>query len=190
MKKNFLSRNIILAGLMAAMTAAGAFIKIPWLLVPMTMQTFFSSLAGLILSPFYAALSQFVYLLLGLLGFPIFVQGGGIGYIFQPTFGYLLSLPVAAYSLSYLVTEIFPEPKFSFYLIFSLLINLFTLAFGTIWLFFNINYYIGFDFSWKEAIFSGTLIFLPGTLIKAVLASYFALSLRKRFPNITTQLFL
>jgi biotin transport system substrate-specific component len=37
-----------------------------------------------------AALSQIAYLILGLSGFQIFAQGGGLGYLREPTFGYLL----------------------------------------------------------------------------------------------------
>jgi biotin transport system substrate-specific component len=38
-----------------------------------------------------------LYVILGLLGLPIFTQGGGIQYIFQPTFGYLIGYAVGAY---------------------------------------------------------------------------------------------
>lgn len=37
-----------------------------------------------------AALSQIAYLILGLTRFPVFTQGGGLDYIYQPSFGYLL----------------------------------------------------------------------------------------------------
>ena len=36
------------------------------------------------------ALSQIAYLALGLVGFQIFAYGGGISYLKEPTFGYLL----------------------------------------------------------------------------------------------------
>ena len=44
-----------------------------------------------------AALSQIAYLLLGLSGFQVFSQGGGLDYINQPTFGYLLGFLVGAW---------------------------------------------------------------------------------------------
>ena len=44
-----------------------------------------------------AVLSQFAYLLLGLSGFQVFSQGGGLGYISQPTFGYLLGFVAGAW---------------------------------------------------------------------------------------------
>lgn len=43
------------------------------------------------------ALSQIAYLALGLAGFPVFTQGGGIGYVREPMFGYLLGFIPAAW---------------------------------------------------------------------------------------------
>lgn len=43
------------------------------------------------------ALAVSVYVLLGLTGLPVFTEGGGIGYIFQPTFGYLIGFIAGAY---------------------------------------------------------------------------------------------
>ncbi|MFQ5769363.1 MAG: biotin transporter BioY, partial [bacterium] len=92
----------ILSSLFAALTAAGAFIKIPLPYVPITLQTFFVLLAGLVLGPKFGALSQIIYLAVGLLGVPIFAHGGGPGYILQPTFGYLLGYPIAAFVIGLL----------------------------------------------------------------------------------------
>ena len=47
-----------------------------------------------------AVLSVIVYIMIGLVGFPIFANGGGINYIFSPTFGYLVSFIFATYFIS------------------------------------------------------------------------------------------
>ena len=82
---------MVLCGMFAALVAIGAFIQIP---VPymdyFTLQFFFVLLAGLILGADKGAISVGCYVLLGLVGVPIFAAGGGIGYIFRPSFGYLL----------------------------------------------------------------------------------------------------
>lgn len=91
------TRMFILISLFSALTAAGAFIKIPMPLVPMTLQTLLVYSSGLFLGPMGGALSQLIYVTLGLVGFPIFSGGGGIAYIFSPTFGYLVGfIPAAA----------------------------------------------------------------------------------------------
>lgn len=88
----------ILAALFAAMTAVGAFLRLPFGLSSITLQFFFTLLAGLLLGKAYGALSQGVYVLLGLLGLPIFAAGGGLGYFLQPTCGFLLALPLCAFT--------------------------------------------------------------------------------------------
>jgi biotin transport system substrate-specific component len=88
---------LIYISLFSALTAAGAFIKIPLPMVPMTLQTFLVYSAGLFLGPAGGAVSQLIYVTLGLAGIPIFAGGGGIAYLFSPTFGYLIGfIPAAA----------------------------------------------------------------------------------------------
>lgn len=99
-------RNLILAGLFAALMAVGAFIKIPNPLFPavmITFQLFFCVFAGLLLKPLYALASQGVYVLVGLAGLPVFSGGGGFDYFTKPTFGFLLGFIVAAYLMALLV---------------------------------------------------------------------------------------
>ncbi|MGB4372466.1 MAG: biotin transporter BioY, partial [Halanaerobiales bacterium] len=55
-------RSINLMALFAALTAIGAFIRIPLPYVPITLQTIFVLLAGVLLGKKRAALSQVIYL--------------------------------------------------------------------------------------------------------------------------------
>jgi biotin transport system substrate-specific component len=92
-------RDMILVAMFAALTAVGAFIKIPIPYISVTMQFFFTALSGIILGSKKGALSQIIYVLVGLVGFPIFTQGGGITYIFKPSFGYLIGFIAGAYAI-------------------------------------------------------------------------------------------
>ena len=65
----------------------------------------FTMLAGLLLGPVNGALAVVVYIVLGLVGLPIFTQGGGPGYIFQPSFGYIIGFAVAAYVTGRIANE-------------------------------------------------------------------------------------
>ncbi len=89
--------TLILCALFCALCAIGAFIKIPLAWMPITLQTFFSTLSGLLLGKKWGAVSIAVYLALGLIGIPLFTQGGGIGYVLKPTFGFLLGLLPATF---------------------------------------------------------------------------------------------
>ena len=90
-------KALLIALALAALTAIGAFIRIPTAWVSFTLQIFFTFLAGILLGPGWGALSQLIYVLLGLIGVPVFTEGGGFGYVFHVTFGFLLGLiPCAA----------------------------------------------------------------------------------------------
>lgn len=82
---------------MAALTAVGAQLRIPLPYVPITLQAACACLAGLLLGPLRGAASQGVYLAAGLIGFPVFAGGGGLHYVLEPTFGYLLGFVAGAW---------------------------------------------------------------------------------------------
>jgi biotin transport system substrate-specific component len=97
-------REMILIGIFAALMVVGAMIKIPTPFgVPITFQLFFSVYAGLLLGAKAGFLSQLIYILLGLVGLPVFTLGGGIHYIFNPTFGYIIGFAVASLVIGLLV---------------------------------------------------------------------------------------
>lgn len=89
--------NMILCALFAALIAVGAFIKIPIPVVPFTLQFLFTTMAGLLLGPNLGAIAVAVYVVLGLTGLPIFAEGGGMAYIFKPSFGYLLGFIIGTF---------------------------------------------------------------------------------------------
>jgi len=64
--------------------------------IPFSLQLLTAILSGLLLGPWKGALSQILYLVMGLSGLPVFVSGGGLAYIFKPTFGFLLGFVVSA----------------------------------------------------------------------------------------------
>ena len=86
------TRKLTRTALFAALTAAGAFIRIPLGYSSITLQFLCTAMAGCLLGPAYGAASQAVYVALGLIGLPIFTQGGGLSYLMQPTCGFLIGL--------------------------------------------------------------------------------------------------
>lgn len=91
------TRDLPRVALFAALTALGAFLRFPLLHATVTLQFFFTAMAGLLLGARLAALSQLVYVALGLFGLPVFAAGGGIGYLAHPTCGFVLGLIPAAW---------------------------------------------------------------------------------------------
>ena len=78
------AKNMALCGVFTALIAIGAFIRIPVPVVPFTLQYLFTMLAGLLLGAKLGAAAVALYVGMGLIGFPIFTQGGGFGYVFNP----------------------------------------------------------------------------------------------------------
>ena len=99
------TRSLILTALFAALTAAGAFLRVPAGASSFTLQVLFTCLAGVLLGPKYGALSQLIYVLLGLMGLPVFTTGGGFSYLLQPTFGFLLGLIPMAWTVGRLAGD-------------------------------------------------------------------------------------
>ena len=90
-------RMLALSALFVALIAIGAFIRVPVPLWPFTLQTLFTAVAGLLLGPRYGTLACVAYMVLGLVGLPIFTGGGGPQYVFQPTFGCIVGFAVGAW---------------------------------------------------------------------------------------------
>ncbi|MFQ5649491.1 MAG: biotin transporter BioY [bacterium] len=178
-------RFYVLSSLMAALTAVGAFIKIPIPYVPLTLQTFFVMLSGSILGPNFGALSQLLYLTVGLIGVPVFAYGGGPGYVLQPTFGYLLSYPIAAFVIGYLIwgkQGVGQSETPGFWRILrSCAIGVVVIyALGVSVLYLNLNHVLGKPTSFAHALWIGGAIFLPGTIIKLILNAYLASKVNAR----------
>lgn len=89
----------------AGLTAIGAQIEIPHHPVPFTLQTLFVLLSGAFLGMRNGFLAQVVYLSIGALGLPVFSGASfGLARIFGLTGGYLLSFPIAAAVVGYMVS--------------------------------------------------------------------------------------
>lgn len=95
--KHLSVREMVLCGLFIALITAGTFIRIPVGADVYTLQFMFTLLAGLMLGARLGAMAVGSYVLLGLLGVPVFASGGGPAYILQPTFGYLLAFILQAW---------------------------------------------------------------------------------------------
>ena len=80
-----------------ALITAGAYIRIPVPICPFTLQFLFTTLAGIILGKNKGAAATALYVILGLAGLPVFTGGGGIGYVLQPSFGYILGFIAGAF---------------------------------------------------------------------------------------------
>lgn len=162
------TRDMILVSLFAALSAIGAFIKIPIPNVPITLQFFFVALSGILLGARLGMLSQLIYVAIGLVGVPVFTAGGGPSYIFQPTFGYLIGFILCSYVIGKFVEK-------------SKNINIVTLSIATLlgvmvvyligvpYLYMILNMYLGKGMSLNSVLKIGLITSLPGDLLKSII---------------------
>jgi biotin transport system substrate-specific component len=164
-------QKMVLAALMAALTAAGAYMAIPIGPVPIVLQSLFVILSGLVLGSRWAAASMAIYLLAGIIGLPVFAGGsGGLTKLLGPTGGYLVGFLLAAYFIG-LVAERSGG---------RLWINLLGLVAGSL-----LIYLCGvawlktiLDISFNKALAMGMWPFLPGDALKIAAALALERSLR------------
>ena len=166
-------RRMVYASMFGALTAIGSFMIIPWQPLPITLQTLFTGLAGVLLGGYTGALSQIIYVLLGVIGLPVFAGGkAGIGTLFGPTGGYLIGFIVGAYVIGKLV-EARKEPGLAWIVLALVAGNLVIYTLGTLQL------SLVAHFTLLKALLVGVIPFLPGDLLKLLTAAWLALKLRQ-----------
>lgn len=88
--------NIVLIVLGTALLTASAKFRVPLPPVPFTLQTLAVALIAASAGWRIGVATVALYLVEGLAGLPVFANGGGIGYVMSPTFGFLIGyLPMA-----------------------------------------------------------------------------------------------
>ncbi|WP_373899398.1 biotin transporter BioY [Haloimpatiens sp. FM7315] len=161
------TKDMILVAFFTALTAAGGFIKIPVGPVPITLQYLFTALSGVLLGPFLGSLSQLLYVILGLLGIPIFAGGGGLSYIFDPSFGYLIGFIVAPYVIGKILAQAKAPCFFKIFLA-SIVGVVIIYIIGVPYMFIILNNVLNISITLEKAIKIGFLVFIPGDLIKSI----------------------
>ncbi|MBN1571694.1 MAG: biotin transporter BioY [Deltaproteobacteria bacterium] len=180
MKRTKSLKIYILASLFAALTAASAFIKLPTPWVPLTLQTLLVYLSGLLLGPWGGAMSQILYLLVGLAGLPVFTGGCGPTYVLYPTFGYLVGFIPASFTAGLLAERggyLLPALG-------TLICVLVIYVFGVPYLYFSVNYLLGKEMAFLSALKIGFLIPIAGDIFKggAALGIFYLIRMRMPIP--------
>jgi len=170
-------RDLTLVALFPAMLAATAGIYIPLgALPPVTLQTLFVLLSGLILGASLGALSMSIYVLLGVIGLPVFAGfNGGLGVVIGQNGGFLISFIVVSYFVGFMKNRKIINNDFWHLIV--------VLAIGSVLVYMIGASYLAFvtDSSYW-LILAGMYVFFPGDLLKILVATYVYLRIR---PHIT-----
>jgi len=172
--------TLALIPLFAALTAVGALIRLPLWPVPVTMQTLAGLLSGSVVGARAGALTQLVYLLVGLMGLPVFSGGGGPAYVMTPSFGYLLGfIPAPAVVALVLGKDDISALKG---FIAALAGTAAIYAVGFPFLAFHLRYVAQKPEALRLAVQAGVLVFLPGDIVKCLLLALVTPRLKFRRP--------
>ena len=150
--------RVLKIALFTSLTIIGAKIEISTYPVPFTLQTLFVLLSGAFLGKKDGFYAQSLYLIIGIIGLPVFAGPiAGVAKLFGPTGGYLLSFPLAAYITGYF----FKKDASNVTLWSGAILSIFTIyLFGVVHLsvFYTHNFY--------EAVISGLAIFSIWQIVK------------------------
>ncbi|MGV3488936.1 MAG: biotin transporter BioY [Tuberibacillus sp.] len=150
----FKTIDLLLAALFAALMGIGANLAsfLPAVSgVPLTFQTVIAILAGAVLGSRLGAVSMTVYMLIGLVGAPIFAGfTGGPSTIFGNTFGFILSFIVLAYAVGKII-EKSKQPTFPVFLLASVVGLVINYLIGTTYMYAALNLWIHSPLSYKTA---------------------------------------
>ena len=164
-------KMIVYTSLFVAFIAIGAFIIIPIGPVPIVLQNMFVLLAGIILGPVWGLACVGIYLLIGLVGLPVFSGGGsGIGRLFGPTGGYLLGYLPAVFVTASISKGL--GKKMSSDIIAMLIGSLIVYAAGVPWL------KIVTSMTYEKALAVGMYPFLIPDALKIIAAAFIVKAIR------------
>ncbi len=185
MKKKFTTSDLTAISLMVVLISVGAFIKIPFVPVPLTLQFFFINLGMLVLDKNKTAIAVLVYIVAGLCGLPIFTSGGGIQYVLHPTFGYIIGMLVGSFFGGKLKDALLRklsdrDDKASLFKVFlaSSVMNMaIVYIIGLPFMIGVIKLYLSLPVGIDKLIMSGFVLTLPGDIVKIVISSLSAIKL-------------
>lgn len=163
-------KHVILCALFAALIVVGAFIRIPIPVVPFTLQLLFTMMAGLLLGGKLGAASVGAYLVMGLLGLPVFAEGGGLAYVLKPSFGYLIGFAVASY-VTGVIAHRTSNPSYPRLLAANFSGLAIVYLFGMVYYYLMSNFYLGTPIGLWPLFLYCFLLAVPGDIVLCILGA-------------------
>ena len=165
------TKNLVMCSLFVALIVVGAFIKIPVPVVPFTLQLLFTMMAGLLLGGKLGAVSVGVYILMGLLGLPIFAEGGGFAYVLKPSFGYIIGFAVASYVTGMIANRV-PDPSYKRLLAANFIGLGIVYLFGMVYYYLMSNFYLGTPIGLWPLFLYCFILAVPGDILLCILGAF------------------
>lgn len=170
--------NLTVIALMAAVICILGPLSIPLPVspVPISFTNLAIYFAVILLGWKRGTLSYIIYLLIGMVGVPVFSGfTGGLGKLVGPTGGYLVGFIFMAIIAGWFIEKY--EGNMLMYFVGMILGTIVTYALGTLWL----AYVAGMSI--KAALVAGVLFYIPGDVAKMIIAAIAGGAIRKRLKR-------
>ena len=171
------TKALVYCSLFTALIAVGAFIRVPIPVLPFTLQYLFTMLAGLLLGPRLGTISTVAYMLLGLAGLPIFTEGGGLWYVFKPSFGYIIGFAVGTFVTGW-IAEYMEKKTIARYLLANLAGLFCVYAIGMIYYYIICNFVINTPIAAGPLLLYCFVLAVPGDIALSILGAVVAKRVR------------
>jgi biotin transport system substrate-specific component len=159
----------------AVAVAVAAWIEVPMVPVPMTMQTYAVLVTGALLGWRLGAAAMIVYLAAAAIGLPVLSGGSsGLDRLIGATAGYLAGFVVAAAVVGWLAERGWTGAGVARCAAAMALGHAVVLGLGVTWLAAHIG--------WSQALAAGLTPFILGAIVKSVLAAVTVMAIAKRPP--------
>lgn len=113
-------------------------------------------------------------MLVGLVGIPVFTEGGGLHYVVKPTFGYLIGFVLGAYVIGLCVEKV-KEINFKHLFIASLIGLVVVYVLGVVYMYMIYNFYIGNEMGVWVAVWGGAISCAPGDILVCIITAMMGL---------------
>jgi biotin transport system substrate-specific component len=137
-------------------------------------------MAGFLLGEKLGSISVLVYILIGLLGVPVFAAGGGLTYIFRPGFGFLLGFIPAAYFIGLLSRKMKCNSALKM-IVPAAVGEIVYYTVGAVYFYMIKNFYVGVPVAWSVVIVDYCLITVLPDFLLCVFAAVFCHKLKPHF---------
>ncbi|MGY0693237.1 biotin transporter BioY [Virgibacillus sp. FSP13] len=149
--------------------------------VPLSLQTFFAILAGLMLGKKLGTVSMITYILVGVAGVPVFAgMSAGPMAIVSPTGGFIISFIFVAFFVG-LITDFSKKPSIPLYTTAAIIGLAANYGIGVTYMYIAMNTWLELDISYLVA-WTSMIPFLIKDAALACLSGVFMVNLAKRIP--------
>ncbi len=165
--KNDRYKYPVYIGLITAMITISAFIRIPNPYLPFTLQLLVIFIIPAVFGARLSFYGVLIYLVLGLIGLPIFASGGGISYFLRPSFGFLIGYLFAVIPAGIVAKRI---DNIYGYILSAFISLCIIYLFGSIYFYFNINFIQDKAMDLDTALKVSVLPFILPDIVKMIIA--------------------